>query len=71
MSIDNLNVPWATTPPPLAKPARMDHVDVLSGYTTEADWSSGTPLAAPWPEQADMITEFPGVASLKDAMHTD
>lgn len=71
MSITNLDVPWATSPPPIAAPAEMSGVDVLPGYPSGGTRSSNVELSQPWSGQTLAIPPLPEVSELTGMVLSD
>jgi hypothetical protein len=64
VSITNLDVPWATTPPPVVAPAEITGVDVLPGFASDATRATGARLSQPWSGQKLPVAPRPGVSNL-------
>ena len=71
MSITNLDVPWATTPPPVVAPAETTGVDVLPGFASEATLPTAEKLSQPWSDQKLAIAPQPGVSELTGMLLSD
>ena len=71
MSITNLDVPWAATPPPVVAPAETSGVDVLPGFDAEATRPVGEELTQPWSDQKLTIAPQPGVSELSGMLLSD
>jgi hypothetical protein len=63
MTIENLDTPWAATPPAIAQPPRMTGVNVLPGYGSEQTASTKTEMSMPWSDQLE-VPATPAVDSL-------
>ena len=64
MSITNLDVPWATTPPPVVAPGELTGVDVLPAFASDATRATGAKLSQPWSGQNLATAPQPGVSDL-------
>ena len=71
MSITNLDMPWATTPPPMVAPAEITGVDVLPGYASDATRATGAKLSQPWSDQKLPIAPQLGVSNLAGMLLSD
>jgi hypothetical protein len=71
VSITNLDVPWATTPPLVVAPAEITGVDVLPGFASDATRATGAKLSQPWSGQKLAIAPQPGVSDLAGMLLSD
>lgn len=71
MSITNLDMPWATTPPPVVPPAEITGVDVLPGFASDATRPTDARLSQPWSDQKLAIAPQPGVSNLAGMLLSD
>ena len=61
-----LEVPWAATPPTVAPHPRMDGVNVLPGYPTEATSVTPATLSTPWSGRTIPVPPEPSISSLRE-----
>jgi hypothetical protein len=71
VSITNLDVPWATTPPPVVAPAEITGVDVLPGFAAGATRATDAKLSQPWSGQKLATAPQPGVSDLIGMLLSD